>query len=90
MSAILPSATQRAGQSALGDGGASEGRQRTSSAITTMYSSACVMPGTIAAVNSVPIDCCAMMPNTINAPDGGIIWPSVPPAATAPVASASE
>ena len=33
------------------------------------------MPGTIAAVNSLPIDCSATMPNTMSAPDGGIIWP---------------
>jgi hypothetical protein len=48
------------------------------------------MPGMIAAVNNVPIDCSAMIPKTISAPEGGIIWPSVPPAATDPVASASE
>ena len=29
------------------------------------------MPGTIAAANSLPIDCSAVMPNTISAPDGG-------------------
>ncbi len=44
----------------------------------------------MAAVNNVPIDCSAMMPKTMSAPEGGIICPSVPPAATEPVASASE
>ena len=42
------------------------------------------------ALNKVPMDCSAMMPKTISAPEGGIICPNVPPAATEPVASASE
>ena len=44
----------------------------------------------IAAVNNLPIDCSAMMPKTMSAPDGGVSEPSVPPAATAPEASAVE
>jgi tripartite ATP-independent transporter DctM subunit len=37
----------------------------------------------LATAATVGIDCSAMIPNTISAPEGGIIWPSVPPAATA-------
>ena len=36
------------------------------------------------------MDCSAMTPKTMSAPLGGIIEPSVPPAAMAPVARAGE
>jgi len=39
------------------------------------------------AINSCPIDCSVRIAYTINTTDGGIIIPSVPPAATVPAAS---
>ena len=44
----------------------------------------------IAAVNSLPMDTSAMMPNTMSAPEGGVSEPKVPPAATEPEAKAVE
>ena len=83
-------AVRRSAQDARGDGGAMEGRMRQMITIVAMYSSVCVSAGMIAAVNSLPMDCSAMMPKTMSAPDGGVSEPSVPPAATAPDANAVE
>ena len=66
------------------------GRKCPISPMVTRYSSSCVNAGTIAAVNSLPIDCSVMMPNTISAAEGGTAWPSVPPAAMMPAAKPPE
>ena len=41
-------------------------------AASLFFHGAWVIPGTMEAANSLPIDCSAMIPNTISAPDGGI------------------
>ena len=43
-------------------------------------------PGTMPAMNSLPISCWVMMPYTASTVDGGSIAPSVPPTAITPVA----
>ena len=44
------------------------------------------MPGSIPAMNSLPMDCSVSIPYTINTVLGGIRIPRLPPAATVPVA----
>ena len=43
-------------------------------------------PGTMPAMNSLPMSCWVMMPYTASTVDGGSIAPSVPPTAMTPAA----
>ncbi len=54
--------------------------------IVTMYMITATMPGRIPATNNLPTSCSVISPYTASTVEGGIMMPSVPPAAITPVA----